>query len=102
MAMSKTYREISMPKFPIVVTKVEQTCGACPSQWDGQTSDNRQIYIRYRWGFLGISVGEIGDTSEFAAVSGREVFGLAHGDGLDGVLSYDELKELTRREISWP
>lgn len=34
----------------IVVIKIELTCASHPSQWEGRTSDDRAIYIRYRYG----------------------------------------------------
>lgn len=33
------------------VTELQQTCGMCPSQWEG-VADARCIYIRFRWGHL--------------------------------------------------
>ena len=81
------------------VISIEQTCGACPSQWEGITDDNRRVYVRYRWGNLSVRVGEIDDMQEFAAVRGNEVFALAHGDGF---LEYSELVKLTKGEIEWP
>ena len=66
---------------------IEQTCVACPSQWAGWTTDNRQFYIRYRWGYLSLRFGEIGDASGLAAVGGTEAYGADIGDGLDGYMS---------------
>ncbi|MEU4578960.1 hypothetical protein [Nonomuraea sp. NPDC023979] len=34
----------------IVLTKVVQTCYACPSQWDAWDADGRYYYLRYRFG----------------------------------------------------
>lgn len=36
---------------------IEQTCDACPSQWEARDIDDRPVYIRYRWGTLEIGVG---------------------------------------------
>ena len=38
------------------VAQLEMTCGACPSQWEGELEDGRAIYIRYRWGRLGVVI----------------------------------------------
>lgn len=83
------------------IASLVQTCGACPSQWEGRTDDNRSIYVRYRWGHLSITVGSKGgDITD--AVMGQSVFEVDYGDGLDGVLEYEELKELTANFIEWP
>jgi hypothetical protein len=36
-----------------------QTCGACPSQWEGVTENLNPVYIRYRWGNLTMQIGKI-------------------------------------------
>ncbi|WP_028058300.1 hypothetical protein [Candidatus Solirubrobacter pratensis] len=41
----------------VEITDLEQTCWACPSQWEGKLADGRHVYIRYRWGFLRVTVG---------------------------------------------
>jgi len=81
------------------VIEIRQTCGACPSQWEGKLSDGRYVYVRYRYGYLSISVG--GPTVA-DAVRGEEVFGQDIGDGLDGFMSYEELKQHTQGKIEWP
>jgi hypothetical protein len=42
----------------IKVTEVEQTCFGCPSSWNGKTADGKEIYARYRWGYLRVMVDE--------------------------------------------
>ena len=37
------------------IRRCVQTCGACPSQWDLWTIEDRYIYIRYRWGHFTVS-----------------------------------------------
>ena len=39
------------------IKSLQQTCFACPSQWEGELEDGRFIYIRYRWGNLGFGIG---------------------------------------------
>lgn len=34
------------------VARLERTCYESPSQWEGETTDSKEIYIRYRWGTL--------------------------------------------------
>lgn len=79
------------------VVDVIQTCGACPSQWEGRTSDGRVVYVRYRYGWLKVGFG---DTLE-AAVDDHTI-GLALGGGYDGVLSFEELKAATHDHVVWP
>ena len=67
----------------IKVTSITQTCSACPAQWEGITEDNRKIYVRYRWGYLSVRIGEIDDMEEWAAVTGAEIFVIDYGDGFD-------------------
>lgn len=86
----------------IQIKTIEQTCESCPSQWEGWTDDNRQIYIRYRFGYLRVSIGPVGDDDEFAAVSGEEVFGLSFGGEYDGHMTETKLRELTAEFLFWP
>lgn len=39
----------------IVLTKVVQTCSACPSQWDAWDADGNYYYLRFRFGHGKIS-----------------------------------------------
>ena len=41
----------------IKVAHIRNTCPACPSQWEGATDDGQYVYIRYRWGWLRVEVG---------------------------------------------
>lgn len=42
----------------IKVKTLSQTCGACPSQWEGKTTNDEEIYIRYRWGTLRVDINK--------------------------------------------
>lgn len=84
------------------IKNLTRTCESCPAQWEGETSDGRQIYIRYRWGWLSVRVSEPGDRDEFAAVRGDEMFGAQLGDELDGSLSESRLQEVTEGELIFP
>jgi hypothetical protein len=76
----------------IKVNKIVNTCFACPSQWEGTTTDNQNIYIRYRWGHLSICLRP----------SGEEIFDLDYGSNWDGVMDYSTLKKLTSGIIELP
>jgi hypothetical protein len=44
----------------IKIVKIRQTCVICPTQYEGKTDDDRPVYIRYRWGYLSVRVGDKG------------------------------------------
>lgn len=77
------------------VTEIVQTCGACPSQWEGRLEDGSHFYARFRYGTLRVSVAS---TLE-AAISGeaddgrdtRDLFFRQISDSLDGVMSTDDM-----------
>ena len=76
-----------------------ETCPACPAQWDGRTDDGKRVYVRYRWGWLSVRVGEGDDL--YAAVNGEEVFAKECGEEYDGFMTLEELIEHTP-DIQWP
>lgn len=61
----------------------------CPTQWDGETTNGEELYIRYRWGVLTIDL------------NGKEVFSVKAGEEFDGVMSDEEMKEFTKPVINW-
>ncbi len=76
-----------------------QTCGACPSQWEARTIENRPVYVRYRWGYLSVRVGEP-DESVDGAVGGYEVYGEQVGDGYDGSIYWsDVIKRIENLDV---
>lgn len=83
----------------ITVKELTQTCEACPAQWEGLTTDDRPIYVRYRHGYLSVRLGEKGATEAYAS---PEIFGLEIGEPLDGAMAYDELKQHTKDVVQWP
>ena len=87
----------------ITVKEIHKTSTACPSQWEGWTDDNRQIYVRYRWGYLSVSVGKVDDKTEMAAVDGEEIFSYINNrEPLGGYMTYTALKRLTKSAIKFP
>jgi hypothetical protein len=63
----------------ITVKRIKNTCGACPSQWEGTTESGDSIYIRLRHGSLRVDLK--GDTIYHS-----------YPDGFDGCMNYEELK----------
>lgn len=74
----------------IRLVKIEQTCTACPSQWDAWDEDGEYYYIRYRWGYLYVCKGE---------VMGPFVWEGSIGDGLDGFMTTEEMLAHTGMEL---
>ena len=83
------------------IKKLTQTCGACPSQWEASTDDGRMIYIRYRWGGLSVSISKEITDDIYDAIDGDNLFYENLGDGLDGYLTEEEMKEATKEVIDW-
>lgn len=65
------------------------TCEACPSQWNFTTDGDRNVYVRYRWGYLSVRVSL---EPHGNAVSGPEVYGEQIGESLDGLLDWSEVE----------
>lgn len=74
------------------VTALKRTCLACPSQWEGTLEDGRAVYARYRHGELSIGLGNDIDEAVRNASSAVALYAEEIGDGLDGFMSFEELK----------
>ncbi len=70
--------------------------GACPWQLEGFTSDNQEVYARYRGGRVRVYVGSI------YPVEKNLVFSQVFGRPLDGSLNGATLAALTKGQIEWP
>ena len=71
------------------ITKLKLTCDVCPTQYEGWTDNNEFVYIRYRYGFLSISV------------SGYVIYSEQIGNGLDGFINLKDIIKLTKDIIDW-
>lgn len=76
----------------MLVKNLKQTCGACPSQWEFRTDNNRPVYVRYRYGYLSVCVGDE-DASLDSAVIADEIYGKQIGDDLDGFIGWDNVEK---------
>jgi len=83
----------------VVVTHLVRTCSRSPSQWEGQTSDGRFVYVRYRWGCLQIGIGPSLDD---AISNGGNLFERQLGGRHDGAMEIDQLRQATFGIINWP
>lgn len=86
-------------KKPFVVERIVKTCSACPSQWDIFLDDGRYVYVRYRWGGLRLTLAE----NEDALFNGYDqvIYDEQIGDGFDGVMEEEELRDLTKDILDW-
>lgn len=75
----------------ITITELIQTGFACPTQYSGKTNDDKEVYIRYRFGHLYITVNK------------EYIYSQSIGSGLDGVISLEQIKDATKDlAITWP
>jgi hypothetical protein len=77
------------------ITKLCQTCPACPSQWEADLEDGQFAYIRYRWGVLSWGIGGTIDAAVYDSRDHAEI----RGDGLDGEMSTEVMLEHLRNEF---
>lgn len=74
----------------------------CPSQWQFQTFEDRWVYVRYRHGYLTISMGD--SENPASAVGGICIFEQMLSDNpYDGYIKWPSvlkiLKKITKRQI---
>ena len=85
----------------MVVTELKKTCESCPAQWEGRLVNGRMVYIRYRFGYLSIRISKEQTKNIIDAVKGEEVFGVDYGDDLGGTISFETLKNLTKKVLNF-
>jgi hypothetical protein len=71
----------------VKVTEFKQTSIACPSQWEGKTDDGKKVVIRYRWGYLSLTIGE------------EEGHSWKIGDEYDGYLEESKMLIISKLEV---
>lgn len=75
-----------------VLTRVVQTCFACPSQWDAWTAEGQYLYLRYRSG-IG-TVQEQLDTDTWRTI-------VRFGEpSMDGVISLEDFLARSGLELA--
>jgi hypothetical protein len=80
------------------VSKITQTCWACPSQWEGNLDDGRMFYARYRWGGLTIRLSDNPTNSLSNLFENNEIVcSETLGDGYDGVLEQEMLVKIMEK-----
>jgi hypothetical protein len=76
------------------VISLEQTCTACPSQWEGGLEGGGYVYIRYRWGALSVGIGPSEEEFWGDPSKRRCLKDINHGDAFDGHLTTEEMRAL--------
>ncbi len=74
------------------LVELTRTCEACPAQWEGRTDDGRYVYMRYRWGSFGFSLG----LTREEAVRNPYSFTHGSGDSFDGYMTEYEMRAILR------
>lgn len=86
------------------VKNFEQTCYACPSQWDifihedEYENQKEYIYARYRWGILSVTL--YNEEHPWGS-GGKELVSKTIGGEMDGILDTEELIKHTKRILDW-
>lgn len=85
----------------IPVLWMEKTCGACPAQWEGMTTDGRAIYARFRFGYGYVCVAPKGEEGLY----GDDKFKVVEWEGEDplmGFLTEEQLVTQTEHVLAYP
>lgn len=77
----------------VVLESLDQTCLACPSQWDARTDLGERVYVRYRWGVLSV------DLTRPHALKPNRGLDETLGDPFDGVVDFVDIEHLVARGI---
>ena len=89
--------ETMQPVTPAKVVRWERTCIAHPSQWEGELSDGRMFYGRYRHGQFSVSIAETVDS----AVSGSIALGFDTGGYGNADMDDEEFMAMTAKHLLW-
>ena len=80
----------------VIVTRIVNINLAAPSQWEGVTSDDRYVYIRYRQGVLRIGIGNTQDEAATDDTTYTAHLGDEYG------MTYNELRTLAPEWLQLP
>ncbi|ACU63420.1 hypothetical protein [Chitinophaga pinensis] len=74
-----------------VIVKIERTCSAFPTQYEGTLDNGKMFYFRFRWGELCISES-ISPTEDIDdAIIGTVVLEIQTDDDWNGVMSPEQV-----------
>jgi hypothetical protein len=128
--LEQKYPDLPPETGPVRVVKVDNFGCACPTQLEGKTEDGKEVYARYRHGYLSVRIddkpyfGKQLNFGEDENHSYEAYLKLRKGDeekakssyeshqmllkisggvhSYSGFLSYDELVEATEGWLEWP
>jgi len=83
------------------VVSIEQTCGACPSQWEGRLDDGRGLYVRYRYGKLKIALFDGADYVSAPNETIQHIVVWESDNEWDGVMESSEMIGRTKLLLDW-
>lgn len=83
------------------IKTLKRTILACPASFEGETSDGKFIYIRYRNGNLRAGIWETEKAMWKEMPWVFNVFSGKVGKDLDGWLNYEKLKELLKEQLDF-
>lgn len=90
------------PPRKISVVSATMEFPLCPTIISGQTAEGSTVYCRYRFGRLSIRI-EHRKPAPSDGAEGRRIYERKiDPNGLDGQLSYDDLRKITEGWIEWP
>ena len=93
--MVQTTQKLMTPKTKkkiIPLQLLKQTCGACPTVWEGTNrKGTKEVYMRYRHGYFSMMVGD-------KTVIGVTYYGEGGGDG---VMNQDEMIKLVKKNSDY-
>jgi len=94
---TETLAELERERRPVIV-RAEQTCFACPAQWNAWGPDGSQYYLRYRHSFGSVDLTRRAD-GEWLDNRSEQVayFNTDENDG--GVISLEEFCERAGLEL---
>lgn len=86
----------------IIVISAQMECGMCPTIITGKTIEGLTVYVRYRWGRLSVRI-DSQNPSPFSGAGGLEILTTQiDPEGIDGCMTYDEIKQHSSEMITWP
>ncbi len=74
----------------VTITRLVQTCEACPSQWDGWDAEGNYYYFRYRHGHFCVR-GPVSGSGLLSGPVFMESTPALSGGG-DGFMTFEELR----------
>lgn len=78
----------------LTLSRIVQTCLACPSQWDAWDAEGNYYYLKYRYGHGQVRHYQTEDWVESALDQLIAVVAdFRHGHPLDGIISLEEFAE---------